>query len=318
MSNTKGNHMTDVEVQNDMRTQQTADEVEVHDAGETGAEHTDPQPGEGVQSAQEADGGEQLEQTDTESQEDRVAEQPQGVRTPNRREVNAARKFGLDEEDLAVLTALGDRGRQLVERLVKADSDLGRRYSRIGRAERVLGRSSSPASDGARGDDDWAGMARQLRQLREQVAELVQDVQHTRAGHQSEAAERCFAGLDPEVYSEFGRGRSEDLEADSPELRKRQELLTKAAEIRRGYELVHGKPMDGDESLRQALSIVAADAQSQSEQRRLAHQLRRRSRQRISRPTQRRGGESYESAAEKTGRALEEWEKTRGIKFFAD
>ena len=322
--------MTALESPGKARTRPEADQVAEIDAGEQDAANGDPQQAADQQSEQDAadspQANEQLEPAGTEPQEGQAPERADGERSCSQRELEAARKFGLDDQDVAALVALGDSGRQLVGRLVKVDSDLGRRYSRIGRAERAQGRDSSPAGDGAavvgrpadRGDDEWAGMAQQLQRLREQVAELVQDLQQNRTGQQSEAAERFFAALDPEVYTEFGSGKSEELSADSPELRRRQELLTKAAEIRRGYELVHGEPLDTDESLRQALPIVAAEAQSQSEQRRLSRQLQRRSRQRISRPTQRRGGESYESAAEQTGRALAEWERTRGIKFFTD
>jgi hypothetical protein len=51
------------------------------------------------------------------------------------RQASAARKFGLVDADLAVLEALGAGGEALIERLVKADSELGRRFSRLGRAE---------------------------------------------------------------------------------------------------------------------------------------------------------------------------------------
>lgn len=294
------------------------------------------------------------------------AEEP-GDSSFTARQVGAARRFGFAEEDLVVIEALGPAGKALLERLVKADSDIGRRYSRLGRAEQdhageQPGREESqtnaamsvtggpadgepavmPAGDDEQGDGaaesaqgsgaEPSALAEELTQLRGQVAELAQAAQQAVAERDaaSEAertsaerfvtsgVERFFAQLDAVTYGQFGRGPSEALSPDSAERRSRQELLAKADEIRRGHEGVHASPMDVEESLRQALAIVDPDAPARRQREQLARQVRLRSAQILARPSQRRGADALESAADKTSRALEEWQSMKGVRFFED
>jgi hypothetical protein len=164
-----------------------------------------------------------------------------------------------------------------------------------------------------------------VERLRSQVSQLQRDAKESQAAREasqaareSVEAERFFAQLDAEVFPQFGRGQSADLSESSSQRRSREELLTKAAEIRRGHAVVHGREMDTEESLRQALAVVAPGASAQAERRRLARQLRLRSAGLICRPAQRRGGAELESPADRTARALEEWQGRRGVRFFED
>jgi len=258
-----------------------------------------------------------------------------GERVYTDRELNAARRFGISPEDL---DALGDGGKELAERLAKTDSEIGRRYSKIGQAERDLRRRESaddaepgdarpdgPPSDDSAGasapvaqDDRIGAMAQEMARLREQVSSLAAERQSGDRQKVEAATDRFFAELDGEIYPQFGAGPWAKLPEDSNEFGQRRELVTKAGEILRGYELVHGQAMDVAEALDQALSIVAPEARVAADRRKLSADLRRRARQRIARPTQRRTARAYESSEERTAEALDHWEKARGVRFFDD
>jgi len=256
------------------------------------------------------------------------------------RELNAARRFGVTADDLL---ALGAKGGELARRLAKAHSDIGRRYSRIGRTERMLREAApanpqdaadgGPATEGAPSaapagpaptpprfdsDDRLHAMARELSSLREQVDAVAAEARSAEQCRERAITDRFFSGLDLEVYPQFGAKRGADLPKDSPEYRRRAEVVTKANEIRRGYELVHGETMDLSEAMEEAVAIVAPDAKVAADRKRLSENLRRRARQRIARPTHRRSDRQYESPAERTIEVLDQWEKERGLRFFTD
>ena len=251
------------------------------------------------------------------------------------RELNAAKRFGFDPENL---DALGEQGKQLAERLAKIDSEIGRRYSKIGQTERVL-RERESASGTERDDaeqsepspeepprsgqqfehdDRLDAMAQEVERLRGHVGSLVPDRESADRRRAEAATDRFFAELDPEVYPQFGRGRWADLPEDSDQFQRRAEVATKAGEILRGYELVHGEPMEVAEALGQALAILAPEARVAADRRKLSDDLRQRARQRIARPTQRRTARAYESSEQRTVEALDHWEKARGVRFFND
>lgn len=278
--------------------------------------------------------GEMQEPADGKSDAPATDDAAEATFTP--RHLNAAQRFGLTQEDLA---ALGDRGLEVAERLAKAHSDIGRRYSDIGRAQQRLAAAGSqePAcaegsrtgagsqeeqggsdSEAASAAGEGAGLKGELDQLRRQVGDLVRQVQRGHLSQQETLADQFFAQLDSEVYPQFGRDSLAALAADDPQRASRRQLLGKAREIAHGYELVHGEPMEFQQSLRQALAIVAADAPLAAQRRRLAQAVSQRSGQRIERPTQRSSGRSLESPLERTRSALDEWEKTRGVRFFND
>jgi hypothetical protein len=263
----------------------------------------------------------------------------------NPRQVGAARRFGFLEEDLVVLEALGRTGRELLERLAKADSDLGRRYSRLGRAEQGTAVRSegslpvrvspaladaptsrrdvaptppmAPVPPAASGPDTAPDLAEELARLRGQVSQLLRETQEGQAARESADAERFFTRLDPQTYPEVAGGPTEKLAAGSPQRQIREALLVKALEIRSGRQAVSGKPMEVEESLREALTVLAPGAAAQAERKRLARQLRLREAGLIARPTQR-GGAALESPADRTARALEDWQSRRGVRFFED
>jgi hypothetical protein len=172
------------------------------------------------------------------------------------RQIGAARKFGLAQEDLAALEAMGASGRGLLDRLVKADSELGRRFSRLGREEQTHG-TKGPT---------------------------LAVPQVTVASDQDTAAQR--AAVAPQA-------------AASP---ARPEVADQAQEVER---------------LRAQVADLQREAQEAEARRQdLARQVRLRSEGLLARPVQRRGGGELESPADRTARALEEWQSRRGIQFF--
>lgn len=271
----------------------------------------------------------------TESEADDLADPPVEP-VYSDRELNAAKRFGFDPE---ALDALGDQGKALAERLAKIQTDIGRRYSRIGQTERLLRdqqidpdpsddesveESEHPdaASPAATGRPEQGGplgaLGQEVASLREQIDSLAAD-RWRRQWHEAQAqTDRFFAGLDSDVYPQFGLVPWAQLPDDSGEFQRRAELVTKAGEILRGHELVHGRPMDVADALEQALAIVAPEAKVAADRRKLSDDLRRRARQRIARPTQRRTTREYESPQQRTAEALDHWEKARGVRFFRD
>lgn len=262
------------------------------------------------------------------------------------RHINAARRFGLEAADLE---ALGERGPAFAERLAKAHSDIGRRYSEIGRAERLrasvgtgnalgpvgggelpvagntdYGSSSTspqPATDNPQAASDAtpeAALRREFKQLRQYVSALAGELEEENKRRRSTAGEQFFAGLDAGSYPQFGVRVGGAGAGDGEPARNREELLTKADEILRGYQIVHGEPMDYDQALRQALAIVAGPAQLAAAKRQLAQDIQRRHDMRLPRPSQQGGQRQFGSPVERTRQALDEWEKSRGVRFFED
>jgi len=269
------------------------------------------------------------------------------------RQVGAARKFGLAADNLAALAELGDKGRSLLDRLVKADSELGRRYSRLGRAEQA---APGAASQKAGADDpeascvstgsasrhprptagasslpgpcpsdeppvpqgEAAEQAAEMERLRGQVSQLTRAAEESQAAREQAEAERFFARLDPEVYDGFGRGPSQALPEGSPSRQRRQELLGKAAEIRRGRQALRSEELGVEESLAQALAILAPGAAARAQRRELARQVRLRQAGFLARPAQQRGPGALESPADRTARVLEDWQGRKGVRFFEE
>jgi hypothetical protein len=249
------------------------------------------------------------------------------------RQVGVARRFGLAEEDLVVLEALGRTGRGFLERLAKADSDLSRRYSRLGRVEQAAGGAGTVVAARTRqttaptavaptttapAPEVAPEVAEELARLRGQVSQLLRQTQESQAARESADAERFFGQLDPQVYPDIAGGSTEKLPADAPQRKGRAALLVKAREIRSGHQAVGGGTMEVEESLGQALAVVAPGAAAGAERKRLARQLRLREAGFIARPTQRGNGAALESSADRTARALEDWQSRRGVRFFED
>jgi len=247
------------------------------------------------------------------------------------RQRDAARHFGLDDDDVA---ALGPRSIEVLDRLAKVRSDIGRRYSQIGRAEhnaRVArgadGEEAGLPDDGgavetgaaadpggptpleARFDPDVDGPAadrlnrlvetvnglvRTLGPVSQGVAELRQRQQRDNQRKAEAMAEAFFREASAD-HPHLGRGATSLLDADSPEARIRGALLEKASEIREGRRIAGGEDMDLHQSLREALAIVSPDSIRSAERRRISQGLRHRSRSIISRPTQRHTGRAFAS-----------------------
>lgn len=253
------------------------------------------------------------------------------------RQLHAAEKFGFSPEDLA---ALGDRAAAFAERLVKLDSELGRRYGKLGQLAKQLkarqGGQADPADEAdAPGAFDPAGatdtpephrpaettanngLADRVEALQQQLAELAASQRQAQRQQNRQTAERFFAALDAELYPQFGEGLTDDLPDDSDALQQRRRLLAKAGEIRGGYELVHGQKMDPSEALKQALAVVAPEGPVAAERKRIAESVRLARGRQVARPSGHRRGELADPA-QRTAEVLAEWQRTRGVRFFMD
>jgi len=247
----------------------------------------------------------------------------------------AARHFGLSEDDVE---ALGERAPAVLERLARIRSDIGRRYSQIGRAEqkaRARGRDDGapPAADAGPGslaepfDVEAHGpaapalnrlvgtvnaLARGLRSVRDGVDELRQRQQGEARRRQDAAADAFFAELRRD-YPEFDLGPAEPAGDASPAARARRELLEKAAEIREGRRLACGEEMDFEQSLREALAVVRPEAIRSAERRRISESLRHRGRSLISRPAQRRADRPYDSDEDRAAQEIASRARQLGV-----
>jgi len=235
-------------------------------------------------------------------------------------QTDAARHFGLTDEDVA---ALGPAAEDVLTRLARIRSDISRRYSQIGRAQQRIsgpsGRQSDPAARGSGAADAPGRPLPPAERFDPQIDgpaaarlnRLVETVNALLAGRQPafpeggpsaddgrEAAEEFFA-LHAADCPQLGQGPTEQLAADSSAARLRRQLLGKAQEIRNGHRIVTGEPMSLGESLQQALAVVAPEAIRSAERRRIREGVRQRSRWLLSRPSGRHTAAAFASDEER-------------------
>lgn len=203
-------------------------------------------------------------------------ETPETTWTP--RELNAAKKFGLDE---AALTALGAEAPKVLARLVKADSSIGERYARIGKTERDL-RQRAEAKPAKAEPEEEAPIEvpgdAELEKLfdpevfGEQPAKLLtrlvkdsvrrdkeaQEAQVREAERfKAEVAEKAhdiIKGLDAEIYSELGGGESsKELLDGGPEITAREAVIEDAINRMLGRWTAAGEAMEMDDAIQESL-----------------------------------------------------------------
>lgn len=228
--------------------------------------------------------------------------------TLTRRQLNAAKKFGLSEEDAEGLPAA------VRDKLVKMDSDLGRRYSELGRAKESKPEDSTGDDDSSFDielpDYDFSNddgvfdekEAAALNQLKAGVAMIADQLKSVlgsvggldefRESIESERyvqkADRFFDTVDG-LDDVFGEGSLSDL-GDGPEAEARLALIEEAGYIMRGAEAV-GRPMSFDEAHQQALYKLHGDRlleqASENGKKAIAAKARKRRATAANRPNQR-------------------------------
>ena len=258
-----------------------------------------------------------------------------GAPTFTDRELRAAKQFGFDAEDLAVLPA--DKAAALKEKFIKAQSDLGRRYSKIGRAmaelhEQPVSRavdSGKPADAAGGGDkpvfsaDDYGEDGAKLlnaydaRLVKLEAQWTAQQVELARADRARSVREvdGMFAKLDPEMYP-VGKGSGADLDSLSDEFDNRMKVLGELEIIQAGYRQVNGEDMPLAEAMEQALLICFPEAHTNKARKGLEGKIQQRRSQQTARATGKAGSPSYKDADEAAMAAVADKDRELGGKFF--
>ncbi len=222
------------------------------------------------------------------------------------RQINAAKSYRIDED---AIKALGESAPSILDRLADANSDIGRRYSKLGRAEKSDPSKGSdepgefePIKEFDPAEDEYLATAINplvgiVNKLGERLGQVGTRADAAFARSEEEQMRRAEGQADGyfesvrEDFPQFGDGPTGELGEHTPEHRARQELIEEAAALRKGYELVHDRKMSVRESLDRALNGIGMDAKVKAERARLRKGVNSRSRQITSRPTNRKGGD---------------------------
>ena len=286
------------------------------DAMENAGYDADPKPGPTEDEEPRADDEvEEAESTDDSSEP---------TWTPQ--EISAAKRFGLSEEDYQ---ALGEKGKDFAARLAKTQSDIGRRYSELGRAESAARDApevkSEPTiekfehtfSEDIYGPEEAAALtqlATSFNRMQAMMEGVHKSSKAAEAAETERAADAFFVSLDTKTYPEFGEGRGAELDRDGSELEARNRVFDKAVQLSLGHERATGIPMDFEDALQQALLIEAPNAQVETARR----NARDRRKHAVPRPDKNRSTRRPMSSDEKTMAALSKKEAELGVHFFLD
>jgi len=241
-------------------------------------------------------------------------------------EVNAAKQFGMSEDDL---NALGEKGKDFAARLVKTSSDIGRRYSELGRGEKAartvpeatppeppkkLEHTFDPEVYPAKDAEFLGSLVNEVNVMREMMAGFQKSSQAAQLAESERTADAFFASLDAKAYPQFGEGRGTGLDRNGPEMMARNKVWDTANEIALGRQLASGTPMDFEEALQRALLIEAPDAQVETA-RRNAEDRRK---HQVPRPNKNRSTRTAPTGDEKAMDAMAKEQQRLGVRFFQD
>lgn len=243
---------------------------------------------------------------------DQADEEPAAEPLLNKRQVATAKQLGYSGDEIADMDP-----DQWGEMLDRAGKGLNRKYSELGKLEQEL-KTQRPAAEPSEDEEDQTTDASTARdededlgfdysdedyregedtakrnrhlavsrsnmlaidRLQDQVDELVQE-------RRNETANRFFAGLDQDVFSDFGEGDFDELGSNSPEAKARVSLVKEAVNIH-AYFANRGEPVSMTEALDRALHYNYAEDIQAAERRRLTKEAKRRAKLRSPRPTDR-------------------------------
>jgi len=284
------------------------------------------------QTADDDDGGDSsgVEDDGRESADAQTTDDDATEPTFTTKQLNAAQRAGFDEDDL---TAMGERAQPFVEKLLKSQSDIGRRYAEIGRTERdarkretETGKESGdqerkPLFDPAEYEGEEYATAfnavdDRVYKLEQQLAEASQDRQKQDDLRALKDADAWVGQLDLKDFDELGEGPVLALDQDSPEQQARFALYDKADEIQLGFETARGEEMSQEQALSEAFSVLYPNVQAEAKRGKRQEAIDKRRKQRTSKPTGRKTTRQYNSADERTIEALDAKEKELDINFF--
>ena len=225
--------------------------------------------------------------------------------TPTQRQIDYAKQLGLSTAEIEGLD----------EDTAKWVESLGRKYSKkmseVGRLEQQLksgqeSKQTPPAgsTDDKAGDDgerkftykDWGEdsgleainqMADKITSLEARIAEMDAAHHDNEDGRISAERDRFFEALPAALKKRYGEGAVED---DTAESDARDELIDKAAVIQQGYIAAGHSPIPLSQALDEASKILDSDILQAQAATRKAEALRRRSSQRVTRPSNRDSG----------------------------
>ena len=220
---------------------------------------------------------------------------------PTQRQIDYAKQLGLSTAEIEGLD----------EATAKWVESLGRKYSKkmseVGRLEQQLksgqeSRQTPPAdATGAEterpfGLEDWGEesglkainqMSDKVKALEARIADMDAAHHDNEDGRISAERDRFFDALPAALKKRYGEGVVED---DTAESDARDELIDKAAVIQQGYIAAGHSPIPLSQALDEASKILDSDILQAQAATRKAEALRRRSSQRVTRPSNRDSG----------------------------
>lgn len=255
---------------------------------------------------------EQTEETEPQA-EDEESTEDSSEPTYTPAELSAAQRFGVPEDELTP---------GLAEKLAKAQSDIGRRYSQLGRKEQEARTAPAKPPEPAfekfehkfdpevYGDDVdiFTKMMNRINEMSEQMTGFQKTSETAQLAESERVADSFFERLDSKTYPEFGEGRGAELDHGGPAMEARNRVWEKANQLSLGCELASGTPMDFEDALQQALCIEAPNAKVETA-RRDARNSRKRG---VTRPNKSRTSRTQLSADEKFDAALDKFNAERG------
>jgi len=264
---------------------------------------------------------------DEDSTEDDDAEDDAGL---DSKTLNALKSAKLDAAEIAELAKKNPEVMPLVNAIREMRTREGKAYGTSGRKdaeitelkaqlEEAQAQRTKPKEDSEEPDESDAGdeeaifdpdiygeepakaltaMQSEMKELRAERDETRQFIQTQQERQQAERLDKFFAGLDGQMYPEFGDGKFSDLrdsDPDAPEFAAMQKVVRLAVRQQDGA-AKNGEELSDREALDDALHLYNPDAKTKAATRVIARKVKKRSKQLSARPTRRSGGPPSKAA----------------------
>jgi hypothetical protein len=172
------------------------------------------------------------EKAPEESQQDATA-------TLSDQHTQALTKYGFDPDEIA---ALGDRGTKFADKVVKFQSETGRRFSEIGRMERELktlretAKTETSKPEESSADDELVlelgeTAAKKFKSLEAEIKSLREKETQEATERMTSDVESFIKALDGKSYPELGTIPYRQLPEDSPQATEIEELASDAGAL---------------------------------------------------------------------------------------
>jgi len=144
-----------------------------------------------------------------------------------------------------------------------------------------------------------------INAIREMVFSLHRDRDAQLGAQLEEKVNGFFKGIETDYGDLYGKGAMDSLEEGSDALKLRKELLAMAEEMAQGA-VSKGHSLPPEEFLQRALFIHAKDKQATIQRRKVAEEVKKRSGQRVARPTSRTTADKTKGGTERATAAAAE------------